>query len=147
MLPALLCPLWGPIIFPWIGTFMCGEHQSQSQGCRSSWESKKRLQNVPAKSQQPLKHPLSVLCQCCHLPVSARDMRTDGKKCLGPALNFRQDGICATLLENHLGIQMHGLFPSLLHLKGASFTLLFPLLFYTSQEEPGGFLLPSSDWQ
>lgn len=35
---------------------MLREHQSQTQGCRSMWQGKERLQSVPTKSQQPLKY-------------------------------------------------------------------------------------------
>lgn len=79
---------------------MCGEHQSQTQGCGSGGRARRGC-SVPAKSQQLLKHLPAPSPGLCRLPVSARVLCTGGE-----GKSLEKDGICATLLENHLGIQV-----------------------------------------
>lgn len=111
-----------PHHLPRRGAVMCGEHQSQTQDCASSWEGKKTVQSVLAKSQQPLKYfRWPSPCALPALPPSCLSQ----EKCLGPAPNCGQDGLRATFLENCLGIWMHGLSPSLLHFKRSKFPFSF----------------------
>lgn len=85
------------------------------------WEhlqGQERLQSVPAKSQQLLKCLPRAPPGLCRLPVPARD------SCKGrEGTCLEKDGIGATSLENHLGIQVLSSF------KGAKFPFTFPSTF------------------
>lgn len=128
MLPAPLSWSQTHVIFPEDGQSCVGSIKAKPRAARAHGRARRGCNSSQPNHNSPwntFDHFLPVLCQPCCLPVSARDAGTGGEKCLGPALNCRWDGICATLLENHLGIQMHGLFPSLLHFKRCKFPFAF----------------------
>lgn len=112
--------------FPWVSC--TGRHQSQTQGCESSWQGKKRLQSVLAKSQQPLKY-------FWQRPPNALPALPPSCLCQGGEYQAVSKTGYVPLLENHLGVQTPRLFPSFLHFKRRMFPFAFPPTFLL---KPGG---------